>query len=461
MRRSSDKVDQAELEDHIHFMISSDGVLSFKFSPDYEMPRGLASGTNNNNTYKVVVVASDDAPRTETADADDPIQMGYKKVTVMVTNVEETETVTLSAQQAQVNVLLTATYNDLDNEKPVATDLTWKWYLSGSEIDDDSTDEGLTSTYTPLISGSLKAEASYTKTDGSAKTVYKTVNVRAKPADANVDPNFGEGAGARSVDENSPPGTRVGKPVTAIDPGDKLTYTLGGDGASSFDIDQASGQITVGPRTLLDREDDALTEFTVTVTATDPAGGTKEQTVMITINDVNEAPMMTEGFTRNSQPEDDTDVVADDTEVLTVDTYMATDPESIGTDGAACDMDSCTWSVSGTDAGDFDISNAADSFGALTFKEAPDYEMPADSNKDNVYMVTVVVTDKDAKKKLTAMRDVTITVTNEDEGGTVTLSTEQPKIGIELTAMLEDPDGVVADSVKWTWHTAASADDEL
>ena len=178
------------------------------------------------------------------------------------------------------------------------------------------------------------------------------------------------------------------------------------------------------------------------------------------INDVNEAPMMTEGFTRNSQPEDDTDVVADDTEVLTVDTYMATDPESIGTDGAACDMDSCTWSVSGTDAGDFDISNAADSFGALTFKEAPDYEMPADSNKDNVYMVTVVVTDKDAKKKLTAMRDVTITVTNEDEGGTVTLSTEQPKIGIELTAMLEDPDGVVADSVKWTWHTAASADDD-
>ena len=112
-------------------------------------------------------------------------------------------------------------------------------------------------------------------------------------------------------------------------------------------------------------------------------------------------------------------------------------------------MASCTWSVSGTDAGDFEISNVDDeTFGALTFKETPNYEMPADSNGDNVYMVTVVVTDG----KLTAMRDVAITITNVDEAGTVTLSSEQPKIGIPLTAALEDPDGVVADSVKWTWH---------
>ena len=64
-------------------------------------------------------------------------------------------------------------------------------------------------------------------------------------------------------------------------------------------------------------------------------------------------------------------------------------------------------------------------------------------------MVTVVVSDG----KLTAMRDVTITITNVSEDGTVTLSSEQPKVGIALTATLEDPDGVVADSVKWTWHS--------
>ena len=43
--------------------------------------------------------------------------------------------------------------------------------------------------------------------------------------------------------------------------------------------------------------------------------------------------------------------------------------------------------------------------GNLTFKEAPDFEKPADSNRDNVYMVTVVVTDAGVdsnKRKLTA-----------------------------------------------------------
>ena len=101
------------------------------------------------------------------------------------------------------------------------------------------------------------------------------------------------------------------------------------------------------------------------------------------------------------------------------------------------------------------------STGALTFKEAPDYEMPVDSNRDNEYMVTVVATDAgvDSKNKMTAERDVVVTITNVDETGTVTLSTEQPKVGIALTAMLEDPDGVVADSVKWTWYK--SDDDDV
>ena len=64
------------------FSISSRGVLSFKLSPDYEMPRGMAIVTANTNTYRVVVVASDDALGAEG-------MMGYKKVTVTVTNLDE------------------------------------------------------------------------------------------------------------------------------------------------------------------------------------------------------------------------------------------------------------------------------------------------------------------------------------------------------------------------------------
>ena len=68
-------------------MISSDGVLSFKFSPDYEMQWG---GTPTTQHLQVVVVASD-----EPLGAANRV-MGYKKVTVMVTDVDEPGMVTLS-----------------------------------------------------------------------------------------------------------------------------------------------------------------------------------------------------------------------------------------------------------------------------------------------------------------------------------------------------------------------------
>ena len=75
--------------------------------------------------------------------------------------------------------------------------------------------------------------------------------------------------------------------------------------------------------------------------------------------------------------------------------------------------------------------------GLLTFKKAPNFESPADADMDNRYMVTVVATDA---KKLTAMRDVVITVKNVDEPGTVMLSSVQPKVGRPFTASLTDPD---------------------
>ena len=433
---SAAEVADEDVADRDHFMISNNGVLTFKFSPDHEMPRGMDPADSNTNTYRVVVAASDDAVGVTGR------MTAHRKVTVMVTNVAETATVTLSAKQAQVGVPLTATYNDLDNERPDGADLMWKWYLGRSPIAGAET-----ATYEPTGTGSLRVEASYTKTDGTTKTASKTISVRAVPDAANAAPNFGEGTNARSVDENSAPGTRVGKPVAATDrPGDTLTYTLT-DVTDSFRVDQASGQITVAARTTLDTE--TTPSYTVTVAATDPAGESATQEVTITINDVNEAPAMTEGFTRNSQPEYDSDNDSGITAAKVVDTYMATDVDQ---------SEAVSWSVSGTDADDFDISTS----GELTFKNAPNYEMPTDSNRDNVYMATVVATDAgvDSNNKMTTERAVVVTVTNVDEDGTITLSSEQPKVGIPLTATLEDPDGVVADSVRWTWHAVEATNVE-
>ena len=213
----------------------------------------------------------------------------------------------------------------------------------------------------------------------------------------------------------------------------------------------------------------ALLPTTVTVRATDPYGdpnadsadplNSVEVTVTITVNDVNEAPIVSGGLTNTSLAEnfDSDGDTENDVRVLNIDVYMATDVESTETDNACdeiADQGSvCTWSLEGDDASLFEISNeAAAANGQLSFKNAPDFENPADADMDNVYEVTVKVTDNgvDNKNKMSATRDVMITVTNADEPGEVTFSSVQPKVGRPFTATLNDPDGMTT-GVKWEW----------
>ena len=85
--------------------------------------------------------------------------------------------------------------------------------------------------------------------------------------------------GARSVPEGTAAGTDIGAPVEAEDPGDTLTYTLGGTDAASFDIVAATGQLQT--KAALDAATKAT--YTVMVTATDTAGASAEITVTITV----------------------------------------------------------------------------------------------------------------------------------------------------------------------------------
>ena len=291
--------------------------------------------------------------------------------------------------------------------------------------------------------------------------------VRAVPSGMNSPPAFASNDVGRSVNENSPPGTNVGKPVTAADaPGDILTYMLmldPADDGANYRIDPATGQITVGPRTILDREADG--EDTVKVMATDPSGGAPiVATVTITVKNVNEAPMVNAGPTKITHLEGptviDLDTSPDDTKAPT---YTATDQESTATDpDNKCTSDSlgsiCAWSLSGVDMGDFSISNEVDTLGQLSFKKPPNFESPADADMDNMYMVTVVATDS-GTPKMTDTRDVVITVTNANDDGTITLSSVQPKVGIDFTATLSDPDGGVK-NVKWQWAAGTTCADD-
>ena len=103
------------------------------------------------------------------------------------------------------------------------------------------------------------------------------------------------------------------------------------------------------------------------------------------------------------------------------------------------------WRLTGTDGGDFSI----DEQGQLTFRYSPDYERPADSNRDNVYDFVVQVSDGSYYETF----DVTITVTPVNEPPAITgrdsLSfRENTSVTTSLyTYSATDPEGEV-----FTWH---------
>jgi hypothetical protein len=69
-----------------------------------------------------------------------------------------------------------------------------------------------------------------------------------------------------------------------------------------------------------------------------------------------------------------------------------------------------------TDGVDSLTVNFNTSTGVLTFKQAPDYESPSDSNGDRIYVVRIQVTDVAGNWRY---RDILITVTNVNEAGTI------------------------------------------
>ena len=118
----------------------------------------------------------------------------------------------------------------------------------------------------------------------------------------NQAPSFGAGVvTALSVPENSPAGTAVGAPVTATDPdeGDTLTYSLSGDDAALFAIDD-TGQITTVAGAVYDYEVESTRVepwYSLAVTAQDGAGASASTPVTVTLTDVDDP------LTQNLHPE--------------------------------------------------------------------------------------------------------------------------------------------------------------
>ena len=489
------------------FDIDSGGRLRFKTSPDFEASRS--------STYRLTVRAFDGIFTTALA------------VAVTVTNADEAGVIEPSSQQPQVGTALRATLSDPDGG---VAGVTWSWESSPRGVVRTAISSAASSLYTPVeadIGSYLRVTASYRDGQGSNKSAQAEPSnaVRAELVD-NRTPEFPSDAETRSVNENAAAGSFIGLPVEAEDlDSDPLSYELGGTHASLFQIDPDSGQL----RTLSPLDHEMRASYSVRVTARDPSGLTDSVGVTIMVADVDEDPVITdpgvvpyaetstgpvhtfaaqdpEGeqiewslggvdagklsidpdsgqLTFDSSPDYELPADADrdnrfDVEVQALDgtrtarlavvvrvtpvnevpeiygdtapqfeenrassvwSYRAADPEGV----------TATWSLAGRDAADFVI----DTSGTLRFADAPDYEQPADAGRDNDYEVVVRAFDGNDYGTLT----VTVTVTDADEIGGLTLSTARPSVGSPLRAVLFEPDEVSAQ--EWRWERSEDRSD--
>ncbi len=224
------------------------------------------------------------------------------------------------------------------------------------------------------------------------------------------------------------PEATIGRPVarySAVDPeGSSVSWSLSGSDAASVWIDRPGALWFPAPPDFESPGDaDGDNVYEVTVEASDGVLVGRLD-VQVTVTDVNEAPVLTGPSS--------VDVDEGTSTSTSAAVFSAVDPES----------DPVSWALSGDDRDDFSVSD-----GVLSFRAVPDFESPADRNRDNVYRVTVRASDG----SVIVFKQATVRVIDVDEDGTLTLPTTPLREGQRLRARLEEPDTGVRDRV-WLWE---------
>ena len=419
------------------FTINDQGELHFSSPPNHEQP----ADSNSDNVYEIVVVASDGGNE------------GTLDISITVTDVNEGPDVSgqdsrrVSENFSQV----LATYTASDPEDPTAA--ITRWSTSGRDGGDFTVNESgeLTFRTTPDFERPADSDRNneYQFTvRASDGRIYGTYDVTVTVDDVNEAPEFRSGSRTSfSYREN---GTSSLYTYRATDPeGSDVEWSLRGDDASDFVISE-SGVLSFARPPNFDSPAGSGTdgnEYLVTVVATDDGtyGAEGQLTgapldgplhVTVTVTGQNEGPIITE-------TSDNTAFTVSENHEAVLFIYAASDPE-----GEAISH----WSTSGRDGGDFTISES----GELTFRNPPDFERPADSNRDNVYELTVRASDG----RYYGTLDATVTVQAVDESPEFRSRSQDSFVYKEngtsdiYTYRATDPEGA---DVAWGWSGTDSS----
>ena len=267
--------------DRLSYFLSGMDAAAFEINPSSgQLRTRTVLDFETQQSYQVDVTATDPSGG-----------FGEVAVTISVGNVQEAGTVRLSLQEPVVGARLTVTLDDPDGSLLVDS-LLWErspdraaWTTVG----------GATSaafyTYTPVaadVGAYLRATATYGDGASAGQSAEAVSAHPVREPRGGHTPVFTDGASTtRHTTKTAPSGVDIGAPVAATDgDNDRLSYSLRGADAVSFDIDESFGQL----RTMADLSLDNRDSYTVTVSVSDGKNdqgnpdAASDATIEVTIN---------------------------------------------------------------------------------------------------------------------------------------------------------------------------------
>ena len=350
-------LDSGGAKDEKLLSINESGVVTFISAPNYESP----SDFNSDNTVEFTVVVSDGSL---TAQADYSFEIidvneSPSIATTEISDIAEgvSSIATISASDPDAGASLTYSLVDsngakdegllsIDSSTGVVAFIVAPNFETPADVGADNKIE-----FSVLVSdGSLEVSQDYS---------FSITNVNEGPTISTSSFSIAEGS------------TAIGT-IAASDPdtSSTLSYTISGTDSSKFSINASSGAVAfLSPPNFESPTDNGLDNtYNFTVTVSD-GSLSSSQSIAVAVGNVNEAPSFS---------------------IASAQSYVENSGATISV--AANDPDassSLTYTLSGTDASKFTISSS----GVLSFSSAPDYEAPSDSGSNNIFNVSVAVSD--------------------------------------------------------------------
>ena len=401
--------------DSAHFNLgSANGELSFQQAPDFEAPQDQGQ----DNTYELEIAASDGF-----ASASQTLSVSVSNLNDESPQLTSVQSVALNFSEVSLaSVIHTVTATDPDPDDQLTYSLGG---ADSSHFALDSSSGELSFTTLPTGAQVYDLETIIADAANNSSSFALTISVA---DDIGSSPEFGSDSASIDFAENS---AAIAYTATATDPdGDLITYSLGGADADLFELDATSGALSFkqAPDYEAPLDSDKANDYSLTISAHDPIGNQAQQSLNITITNLNDNPP---SFTEpNPEP---ISIIENTSATTTLYTAAATD----------LDGDAIVYTLAGLDSAHFNLDSDT---AALSFKQSPDFDSPQDQDQDNTYAITINATDADSIHSTSL--DLSIEVSNVDEApqfarASETIEVPEKTTTTIYTAAASDQDGDV------------------